>query len=143
MHRVHTYEIIVRESLLDSYGHVNNAAYLTLFEEARWEWITSQGYGMNVIHRLKKGPLILEAHLEFKREMILREEISICSWVESYVKKICNIRQQMVKSDGQIACEARFVACFFDLTERKIILPSPEWLKAVGWSEDSSQGRSP
>ena len=31
------YPVIIREQHLDSYGHVNNATYLQLAEEARWE----------------------------------------------------------------------------------------------------------
>ncbi len=44
-----TYEVLILESYLDSFGHVNNAAYLTLFEEARWDFITKNGYGLNKV----------------------------------------------------------------------------------------------
>ncbi len=40
----HLYPVTIRETHIDSLGHVNNAVYLTLFEEARWEWITAGGY---------------------------------------------------------------------------------------------------
>ncbi len=42
----HEYQLLIHEGHLDSFGHVNNATYLNLFEEARWDWITARGYGL-------------------------------------------------------------------------------------------------
>ncbi len=53
------YEVIIKEQHLDTFGHVNNAVYMQLFEEARWEFITENGYGLKEIQLLKKGPVIL------------------------------------------------------------------------------------
>ena len=35
--KVFTYPLLIKETYLDTFGHVNNATYLTLFEEARWD----------------------------------------------------------------------------------------------------------
>ena len=45
MAKVSEYKILIREHHVDSYGHVNNATYLSLYEEARWEVITPEGFG--------------------------------------------------------------------------------------------------
>ena len=45
-HATFVYETLIRESHLDTFGHVNNATYLQLYEEARWELITRNGYGL-------------------------------------------------------------------------------------------------
>jgi acyl-CoA thioester hydrolase len=63
------YEVIIRESQLDTFGHMNNAAYLVLFEEARWDFITNNGYGLNEVIQLKKGPVILDVAMRFKKEI--------------------------------------------------------------------------
>jgi len=52
----HTYEVIILERHLDTFRHVNNAVYLELFEEARWDFISRRGYDMQVIDDLKLGP---------------------------------------------------------------------------------------
>lgn len=40
--------------------------------------------------------------------------------------------QHIVDQDGNVCCEALFTIGLFDLTARKLILPTPEWLKAIG-----------
>lgn len=125
------YKIEIKESNVDSYGHLNNAAYLMLFEEARWEAITPRGYGFSEIHNLKQGPVILEVNLKFMKEIRLREEIRIVTKVIGYKGKIGQMRQQMVKKDGTIASEALFTFGLFDMKLRKLIEPTPEWKLAL------------
>lgn len=125
------YSLLIRESHLDTFGHVNNATYLQLYEEARWEWITKAGYGLEQVQKLRKGPLILGCEVQFKKELKLREPIVIETWIESYRSKISIICQEMINSTGQVASTARFTSGFFDLETRKLILPTPEWLKAI------------
>ena len=71
------YEVLILEKHLDTFGHVNNATYLELFEEARWDLITRGGYGYDVVHQTKIGPSILAAKLEFRREVRLRQKIKM------------------------------------------------------------------
>jgi len=127
-----SYKLLVRESHLDTYGHVNNATYLTLFEEARWEVVTQRGYGFKKVHESGQGPVILEINLKFMKELRLREEITITTDLVEYPGKVGRLRQQMLKADGTVACEAIFVFGLFDLKARKMIEPTPEWRKAVG-----------
>jgi YbgC/YbaW family acyl-CoA thioester hydrolase len=134
---VHTYEIQIHERHLDTFGHVNNAVYLDLFEAARWDLITANGYGLDEVQRRKIGPTILEIKLRFVREIRNRERITIKSWLESYTGKVGKFRQQMINAAGELCCDATFVMGLFDLTARKLILPTPEWLRALGISPGS------
>lgn len=131
---VHEYPLIIRESHLDTFGHVNNAQYLTLFEEARWQLITERGFGLEEIKKTQTGPVVLEASLKFKRELKLREKISIRTYLPIENGKVMSLTQEMVNEKGDVACEAVFVISFFDTKARKIIEPSPAWRKAVGLS---------
>ncbi len=81
------------------------------------------------------GPVILEVTLKFQRELRNRQPIVIKSWLESYVGKIARMTQQMVDQQGRSCCDAQFVFGLFDLTARKLIPPTPEWLQAVGLSQ--------
>lgn len=58
------YEVVIRESHLDTFGHVNNATYLTLFEEARWDIVRSRGFGLDDIKRTGLGPTLLEVNVK-------------------------------------------------------------------------------
>jgi len=125
------YKVTVRENHVDSYGHMNNATYLSLYEEARWELITPRGYGFSEIHKLKKGPVILEVNLKFLKEIRLRENITITTKLLNYKGKVGQMLQQMVKDDGTVASEAVFTFGLFDMVARKLIEPTPEWKKAL------------
>jgi acyl-CoA thioester hydrolase len=129
---IHNYELTVHEAHLDTFGHVNNATYLQLFEEARWQLITSNGYGLDEIKRRQAGPTILEINLRFAREVRNRERVTIKSWTESYTGKVHRFQQKMLNERQELCCEATFVIGLFDLQARKLVLPTPEWLRGVG-----------
>lgn len=125
------YELMIKEQHLDTFGHVNNATYLELFEEARWEFITNRGYGLKEVMKFQKGPVILEAHIKFFKELKLREMIKITFEALSKQGKIVQIKQQMIKSNGDVSSELLVTVGFFDLAERKLISPTAEWLKVL------------
>lgn len=129
---LHEYEVLIIERHLDTFGHVNNATYLDLFEAARWDWITGNGFGLERIRELQQGPTVLEANLRFKRELKNRQRIVIRTWVESYEGKICVVMQEMRDHAGELCCEGRFVCALFDLRARRLLAPTPDWLAAVG-----------
>lgn len=129
-------KMLIREMHLDTFGHMNNAMYLQLFEQARWDLITQNGYDLHKIHTAKQGPVILDVYVKFVRELKLREEISITTELIEYKGKIGKLKQQMLKGDGSLAAEAIFTFGLFDLQSRKLIDATPEWKKAIGITHD-------
>ena len=126
------YPLTIRESHLDSFGHVNNATYLTLFEEARWEYITQGGHGLKEVHQLQEGPVILEANLKYRKELKNRTETKVLCYRPSYDGKIGRMIQQIVDYEGKLYCEGSFLFALFDLKKRKIMAPTNQWLQALG-----------
>jgi acyl-CoA thioester hydrolase len=131
----HVYTTQILEGHLDTFGHVNNARYLNLLEEARWQWITDNGFGLAEIQRHKLGPTILEIDIKFRRELQNRERITIRTTVLEYSGKVGKLKQVIEKEDGAIAAEAVLVSGLFDMKERKLVLPTPEWRRALGLGE--------
>lgn len=138
---VHEFSSAIHEGHLDTFGHVNNAKYLELFEQARWDWITSGGYGLTKIEQTRQGPVVLECTLSFRRELTNRTPILIRSWIEKFGPKVSTVRQDLElraepgssTPDGRVVCcSATFTMAFFDLTTRRIIEPTPEWRRALG-----------
>ena len=129
---IHEKTVLISEAHLDSFGHLNNARYLELFEQARWDLITGRGFGIDTIRQTGTGPVVLEVTARFLRELAPRESIVIRSQLLSYERKIGKLNQQMVKVDGTVACEAVFTFALFDMTRRKLIEPTPAWAYAVG-----------
>jgi thioesterase III len=130
------YEVVVRETHLDSYGHVNNASYFELFEEARWEFATEGGFGLEAVHASGKGQIIVGIQVKFHREIALRERIRIESYLESYRRRVAVIHQAMINEAGIVACSGNFTCVYFDLKTRKMIETPPALLKFLGADSD-------
>lgn len=129
--KVYRYSLHIKESYLDTFGHVNNAVYLILFEEARWDVITQNGYGLKKIQESGLGPTILELKVSFLKELRLRDEITIETQLISYKRKIGILSQKIMR--GEECCSrAEFIIGLFDLAHRKLILPTDDWLRALG-----------
>ncbi len=127
-----SYSLMIRESHIDTFGHVNNATYLQIMEEARWQMITERGYGLDKVRESKQGPVILEVNLKFLHELRLREKISIQTDLIEYKGKIGKLRQTVIKENKEVAADAIFVFGLFDLNIRKLVDPTPAWKLAVG-----------
>ncbi len=126
------YDVLIQECHLDVFGHMNNAVYVELYEEARWDFITKNGFGLEVILKHQIGPVLLDLKVRFKRELKNRDQIKILSQTTQIISpKIMVLEQQMTR-DGKVVSDATFTVGFFDLKERKLISASSEWLKAVG-----------
>lgn len=134
MSKTHRYEKQILEHHLDTLGHVNNATYLSLFEEARWALITENGYGIDKVHELKQSPVIMHIEMSFKAEVLNREQVVIETSMLEYPSKVGKLRQVLLKSDGSLACEATFVFGLFDLKKRKLLNPTEAWKKGIGLS---------
>lgn len=129
---MYLFETMVQETHLDIFGHMNNARYLELFEQARWDLITERGFGLKKIQESGQGPVILEAHLRFIKELKQRDKIKISVECTEYNGKIGKLKQEMFNDKNEVCAELIVVLAFFDLKTRKIILPTPEWKMAIG-----------
>lgn len=126
------YSLLIRESHLDTFGHVNNATYLQLFEEARWEIVSQKGFSLDDIKRTGLGPTLLEVNVKWKREVKNRERIRIRTKVTSAAGKVQTLNQTMVNDQEEEVCVADFVVALFDIKARKLVAPTPEWKAALG-----------
>jgi YbgC/YbaW family acyl-CoA thioester hydrolase len=134
---VYEYEKEILEQHLDTFGHVNNAVYLSLYEEARWDFITKNGLGLKQILESKVGPVLLDLNLTFKSELSNREKIKIISQARSELrnKYVMVLDQKMIKENGKIASTLTLSVGLMDLNLRNLIAPTREWLSALGLNE--------
>lgn len=132
MYKEFEYKLQIIEGHLDFFGHVNNAVYLELYEQARWDFISKYGYGLTEIMEKKQGPVVLDVHCRFRRELKNREMITIKSQTLEVNGKISKMKQEMIKEDGSIASDAVFTFGFMDLKQRKLVESPKSWLIAIG-----------
>lgn len=134
---IYEYEKIILEQHLDTFGHVNNAVYLSIYEEARWDFITKNGLGLKQILESKIGPVLLDLQLTFKSELNNRDKIKIVSQARSEMrnKYVMVLDQKILKENGKVASTLTLSVGMMDLQARKLIAPTAEWLKALGVEE--------
>ncbi len=131
MTSIHTYPVTIIERHLDTLGHVNNATYLEILEEARWDIISKKGFGIPEIQEKQLGPVILEIQIRFMKELRLRTDIVIKTKFLHIHEKISTIHQWMENEKGEKFCEADFKIGLFNLVTRKLIPPTPEWIMVL------------
>ena len=126
--------MLIKERHLDTFGHVNNATYLELLEEARWEFLYAQGINLKTIHETGVGPIILECNIRFLKELRLRQPIVIESRMISWENRV-GVMQQDILDEASVPCsQAKITFGVFDMKTRKLIVPTAQWLLAVGVS---------
>lgn len=132
MGQIFYYPVLIKEVYLDSFGHMNNAVYLTLFEEARWDLVTKNGFGIAEIQKSGIGYTVLQANLKFLKELKVREEIVIQTQGVGYERKLIHIAQKMVRGEED-CCLAEITIALFDIHQRKLIPPTPKDLAILGF----------
>lgn len=125
------YTFTVEKKHLDSFGHVNNAMYLILFEAARWEIINNNGYDLAKIQHTGLGPTILEINIRFMRELLLGQTITVESQATQTKNKIGIMTQKMIRGT-EVCCVAEFTMGLFDIKARKLVTLTEDWLRATG-----------
>lgn len=135
-----TYERRIREIDLDFLGHVNHAKYLSMLEEARWELLAEQGFGFDRLRQERISPVILGVNIQYKKEIVNRELITIETWTGSPIGKVMSLRQVIRKGNGQIGAEATITYGVMDLVQRKLVEPPDVWLQAIALSTERKGG---
>lgn len=132
--KVGSYTLLIREHHLDTFGHMNNATYLEILEEARWELIQNRGFGLREIQARKQGPVILDVYLKFTKEIKLRDTVEITTEILDYEGRFLKLRQHILRG-GDVCATADFTIGYFDLAQRKLIEPTDEWKYAIGMTD--------
>lgn len=121
-----SYPIHIRFNDLDTYGHVNNAVYLTYFEEGRKLWF--QDRVGKKWDWSEHGILLAKHEVEYKKPLLLTDEAEIELWVSAAGNKSFEISYRIVKGEERQLCTiGKSVAVCFDYRKRKTIPIPEEW----------------
>ena len=132
MAKVFEYFVVVREHNLDTLGHLNNASYLQLFEEARWDFSNKGGFGLEWVLSNKKSPVVVKAEMSFRKEVLNRETILIKSEFVGFKNSLIgSFKQKMIKEDKKAASILSIDIGFMDLKERKLMNFPNKWVHMV------------
>ncbi|MEA1972614.1 MAG: acyl-CoA thioesterase, partial [Candidatus Cloacimonadota bacterium] len=70
----------------DLYGHLNNAKYLNICEEARSDALEQTDYSVNYLYQLGIYMFVRNANIQFIKSIPVGSEISIRSKVVKYTR---------------------------------------------------------
>lgn len=116
-HRVKSYE-------LDSFGHVNNAVYLNLFEGARNEYMLQRGLSFTDFSIWKAHPIVAEAWVRYRRPAFVDDELVIHGSVQNASAVSFTIHYRIVREqDGQWLSEGTTRMAFVDTEGRPTRIP--------------------
>lgn len=74
----HTAEFKIRTFHTDAFGHVNNARYLELLEEARWQYAESIGL-VDMLKKSHLGFIIMDLKIRFRAPVIEGDAIVVAT----------------------------------------------------------------
>jgi acyl-CoA thioester hydrolase len=117
---------------MDTFGHVNNACYLTYFEEARVAYMNELiGYDYDWS---KTGIILARAEVDFVFPAFFRDEIYIYTHCSKVGTKSFALEYKMVKvNNGNETLLAKCISVqvMFDYELNKSIDLSAEWKKKL------------
>jgi acyl-CoA thioester hydrolase len=107
----------IRWSDMDAYGHVNNARYLTLFEEARTELIARVARDRYGLKNLLTGIVVARHEIDYLRPIDYQPEpVRIEVWMEDVKNASFTVGYELFDHDGgAVVARARTRMVPYDL----------------------------
>jgi len=100
--------------------------------------VRRRGFGLSEIIKGQIGPTILSLDIQYKRELRLRQTVTIESTTLEFHSKIGKVRQRMLNEKGEEAAVINLTIGLFDMKQRKLISATPAWLNAIGVAQSPS-----
>jgi acyl-CoA thioester hydrolase len=119
---------VIRWSECDPYGHVNHAAYLTLFEDLRvshWQDLTGAKLTASV-----PGPVVAQVEARYLRGVGFNEAVVLTCRTISF-RRTSYIQHYAMLRDGIECCTARAVCVVTRQDSGEKVPLSPEWRAAL------------
>lgn len=104
----------IRSFHTDSFGHVNNARYLELLEEARWQFAEYHGL-IDLLNEKSLGFIIMELNLRFRLPVVVGDTIQVFTSLVSLGSDLGEVEQFIKKTGGKLAAKSK---CTFVLIDR-------------------------
>ena len=117
-------KFILEQTHTDFNGHVSEAGYLTIANEAIWRVFNS--IGLNEIFLDEKiGPIIFDTHMHFKVEAMEGEKVTVHfkAKLSDDCRKIFR-EIDIINENGQIAVKIISNGAFLDLKKRRVVSAS-------------------
>lgn len=122
------YQVKVRFSETDMFGHLNNTVPFTYFEQARIEYFKSQGFMQDWVKPENETiPVVADLQCDYLSQIYFDEELKIYVKANSIGNSSVDLHYMGKKADGAICLAGRGT----------IVQISKRTGKGVAWTEES------
>ena len=124
--------IEVRYGDLDPQGHLNNAKFVTFFEQARIQYIRHLGLYKEGQSFMEIGVIIADVHVAYRKPVEWGMPIKVGVRITKIGNKSMTVEQNVVHAQtGEVFAEGEVVMVAFDYYQNKSIPVPQEWRDAV------------
>ncbi|MEW5826667.1 MAG: thioesterase family protein [Candidatus Bipolaricaulota bacterium] len=118
----------------DRFGHVNNARYLEILEEARWDYLEKRGVDAQFLKKQGVFPVVVRLTISYRRPASTGDELLVETRVVSGGRRKVVLAQEARFAGSEELCvEAEVTAVFIDETTGRPAPLTEQWLRA--WPE--------
>jgi len=104
----------IRSFHTDSFGHVNNARYLELLEEARWQFAEHHGL-VDLLNEENLGFIIMEMNLRFRLPVVEGDTIHVFTSLITLGSDLGEVEQLIKKKGaGKLVAKSLFTFVLID-----------------------------
>lgn len=122
----------VRYGDLDPQGHVNNAKYLTYFEQARIAYLVELGLFTKDQSFMEIGVILADVHIAYHEPVYFRQNIKVGARVSKLGNKSIICEQNIVDADtGKELAKGEVVMVTYDYRAEKTIPIPQEWREKI------------
>lgn len=118
----------VRSYELDPQGHVNGAVYVQYADHALWECVRAAGIDPGRMPETGVGPVNLETHIRFVRELRAGDEVTVSCAFEWSDGRTFRVVREFHDRAGRLVAHVTTVTGLLDLTVRRLVDdPARRW----------------
>jgi acyl-CoA thioester hydrolase len=113
---------------LDANAHMANFAYLARCVDARMAYFNDSGFPVTEFARRQIGPVVRRDELEYFREVVLLEPVTITLALGGLAPDGSRFRlvNEFIGKGGKLAARVKSEGGWLDLQARKLIVPPPD-----------------
>ena len=122
----------VRYGDLDPQGHVNNAKFLTYFEQARMAYWVKLGLFAKDQSFMELGIILADVHISYRAPIFYGQNIKVGVHVARLGGKSMTWKQNIVDADtGQELAHGEVIMVAYDYKEEKSMAIPQEWREKI------------
>ncbi len=109
-----SHQIKVRGFHCDMFQHVNNARYLELLEETRWEWLNRMG-PFEYFERKKQSFVVVSITIHYRYPAVLNDLLNITVETKNIGNRSATVHQRVTRvGDDKLIAEADVTFAMID-----------------------------